>query len=113
MKFFVLGLVLVHPLDGFVVPLAGFVFVVELPVRHRQEEPVRRVASVVRSSIDLASESMAGCHWPARYRATPSEFQMPPSQRRKSTAFLASPTARVGLRNCLTGEVASRQASSL
>ena len=45
-KLFVFGLVLVHPLDGFVEPHAGFVFVIELPVGHRVEEPVGRIATL-------------------------------------------------------------------
>src|SRR5262249_37869615 len=40
----ILRLVLVHPLDGPVVPLAGLVLIAELPASHRQKEPVVAVA---------------------------------------------------------------------
>src|SRR5882724_8514281 len=41
----VLGLVFVHPLDGLVVPLAGFFLVAELPVGHGEEEEVVAVTA--------------------------------------------------------------------
>src|SRR5262245_50628986 len=39
-EFFILWRVLLHPLDGLVVPLAGVILVAELPVGHGEEERV-------------------------------------------------------------------------
>src|SRR4051812_16684359 len=44
-QFLVLRLILVHPRDGLVVPLAGFLLVAELPVGHREEEKVLALAA--------------------------------------------------------------------
>src|SRR5262249_51983259 len=45
-------LVVLHPLEGRVVPLTGLVFVVELPVGHGQEEPLE-AATAVEESVRL------------------------------------------------------------
>ncbi len=45
-EFLVVGLVLIHPFDGLVVPLAGFFLVAELFVAHCQKEPVETVAAL-------------------------------------------------------------------
>src|SRR5262245_19308708 len=40
------GCIILGPNDSLVVPFAGFIPVAQLPVRHRQEEPVVAIAAV-------------------------------------------------------------------
>src|SRR5262249_43342454 len=43
-EFFVLRLVLVHPRDCLAVPLARFIFSIQLPLGHGQKEPIETIA---------------------------------------------------------------------
>ena len=64
-EFFVLGPVFLHPRHRLVVPLAGLVFVPQLPMGHGQEEPIEAVTPA-RSSADLSNVARAFFQSPAR-----------------------------------------------
>ena len=49
-EFFILRRALLHPFDGLVEPLAGLMFLAELPVGHGQEEPAPKLSPSLRSS---------------------------------------------------------------
>jgi hypothetical protein len=50
-EFFILGLVLFHPLNALVVALAGLVFIAPVPLSHGQEEPGRAVVALAKVLI--------------------------------------------------------------